>query len=57
MICKEMLISTENRIANDKYLNLLSRGGLTVPSAILADYDGCCFIVILHDKLAYKLIF
>ena len=45
MICKEMLISTENSIANDKYLNLLSRG-LTVPSANLADFVGCCFGVL-----------
>ena len=32
-------------IANDKYLNLLSRGGLTVPSANLADFAGSCFAV------------
>ena len=41
-----MLISTENSIANDKYLNLLSRGGLTVPSANLADFVSCCFAVL-----------
>ena len=46
MICKEMLISTGNSIANDKYLNLLSRGRLTVPSANLADFGGCCFAVL-----------
>ena len=46
MICKEMLFSTENSIVNDKYLHLPSRGGLTVPSANLADFAGCCFAVL-----------
>ena len=35
-----MFITTENNIANDKYLNL------TVPSANLADFVGCCFAVL-----------
>ena len=42
------MIYTENSIANDKNLNLLSRGGLTVPSANLAYFVGCCFAVDDH---------
>ena len=46
IICKEMFIANGNSIANDKYLNLLSRGGLTVPSPNLADFVCSCFAVL-----------
>ena len=46
IICKEMFIANGNSIVNDKYLNLLSRGGLTVPSPNLADFVCCCFAVL-----------
>ena len=39
-------VNLENSIANDKYLNLLSRGELTVSSANLADFVGSCFAAI-----------
>ena len=46
IICKEMFIANGNSIVNDKYLNLLSRGGLTVPSPNLADFVCSCFAVL-----------
>ena len=46
IICKEMFTANGNSIANDKYLNLLSRGGLTVPSPNLADFVCNCFAVL-----------
>ena len=36
--CKEHLISEDGTGVNKKYLDLLSRGGLTVPDATFADY-------------------
>ena len=46
IICKEIFIANRNSIVNDKYLNLLSRGGLTVPSPNLADFVCSCFAVL-----------
>ena len=46
IICKEMFIANGNSIVSDKYLNLQSRGGLTVPSPNLADFFCSCFAVL-----------
>ena len=46
IICKEMFIANGNSIVNDKFLNLLSRGGLTVPSPNLADFVCSCYAVL-----------
>lgn len=42
-ICKEKLKSNNEDLCNDEYLQLLSRGGLFVPSRALADYVCNCF--------------
>ena len=44
--CSKMLIASDDGIENDKYLNILSRGGLTVPSTNLADFVDDCFAIL-----------
>ena len=41
--CKSLLIASSMDLAENHYLNLLSRGGLIVPSAKLAEYTSHCF--------------
>ena len=41
--CSFMLSSCNTEIENNRYLATLSRGGLTVPSQVLADYTCGCF--------------
>ena len=41
-----MLIADEKGVANDQFLKLLSRGGLTVPSSPLAEFVCCCFAIL-----------
>ena len=41
--CSFMLSSCDTVIENNRYLATLSRGGLTVPSQVLADYTCGCF--------------
>ena len=44
--CKSLLIATSMDLAENHYLNLLSRGGLIiVPSAKLAEYTSHCFAI------------
>ena len=45
-ICEGMLVANEDGIINDKYLNSLSRGGLTVPSSNLAEFVDTCFAIL-----------
>ena len=40
------MVAHENDLAKNHYLNLLSRGGLTVPSSFLADFTCYCFAVL-----------
>ena len=40
------MVAHENDLAQNHYLNLLSRGGLTVPSSFLADFTCYCFAVL-----------
>ena len=50
--CKSIFIATDSEnIKNNSYFALLSRGGLTVPSSMLADFTCSCFAV-----LDYKFI-
>ena len=45
--CKSIFIATDSEnIKNTSYLTLLSRGGLTVPSSMLADFTCSCFAVL-----------
>ena len=44
-LCKPLMVAHENDLAQNHYLNLLSRGGLTVPSSFLADFTCYCFAV------------
>ena len=44
--CKSLLIASSMDLAENHYLNLLSRGGLIVPSAKLAEYTSHCFAII-----------
>ena len=46
LICKDKLFANEDGVANDKYLNSLSRGGLVVPSGNLADFVDSCFAIL-----------
>ena len=46
LVCLSMLSSNKDGIVNDKYLNLMSRGGLTVPCADLADFVQRCFALL-----------
>ena len=43
--CKSLLIASSMDLAENHYLNLLSRGGLIVPSAKLAGYTSHCFAI------------
>ena len=43
--CKSLLIASSMDLAENHYLNLLSRGGLIVPSAKLAEYASHCFAI------------
>ena len=43
--CKSLLIASSMDLAENHYLNLLSRGGLIVPSAKLAEYTSQCFAI------------
>ena len=43
--CKSLLIASSMDLAENHYLNLLSRGGLIVPSAKLAEYTSHCFAI------------
>ena len=43
--CKSLLIASSMDLAENYYLNLLSRGGLIVPSAKLAEYTSHCFAI------------
>ena len=43
--CKSLLIASSMDLAENRYLNVLSRGGLIVPSAKLAEYTSHCFAI------------
>ena len=43
--CKSLLTASSMDLAENHYLNLLSRGGLIVPSAKLAEYTNHCFAI------------
>ena len=43
--CKSLFIASSIDLAENHYLNLLSRGGLIVPSAKLAEYISHCFAI------------
>ena len=43
--CKSLLIASSMDLAENHYLNLLSRGGLIVPSVKLAEYPSHCFAI------------
>ena len=43
--CKSLLIASLMDLAENHYLNLLSRGGLIVPSAKLAEHTSHCFAI------------
>ena len=43
--CKSLLIASSMDLAENHYLNLLSRGGLIVQSAKLAEYTSHCFAI------------
>ena len=43
--CKSLLIASSMDLSENHYLNLLSRGGLIVPSAKLAEYTSHCFAI------------
>ena len=43
--CKSLLIASSMDLAENHYLNLLSRGGLIVPSAKLGEYTSHCFAI------------
>ena len=43
--CKSLLIASSMDLAENHYLNLLSRGGLIVPSAKLTEYTSHCFAI------------
>ena len=43
--CKSLLIASSMDLAENHYLNLLSRGGLIIPSAKLAEYTSHCFAI------------
>ena len=43
--CKSLLIASLMDLAENHYLNLLSRGGLIVPPANLAEYTSHCFAI------------
>ena len=43
--CKSLLIASSMNLAENHYLNLLSRGRLIVPSAKLAEYTSHCFAI------------
>ena len=43
--CKSLLIASSMDLAENHYLNLLSRGGLIVSSAKLAEYTSHCFAI------------
>ena len=43
--CKSLLIASSMDLAENHYLNPLSRGGLIVPSAKLAEYTSHCFAI------------
>ena len=43
--CKSLFIASSMDLAENHYLNLLSRGGLIVPSAKLAEYTSHCFAI------------
>ena len=43
--CKSLLIANSMDLAENHYLNLLSRGGLIAPSAKLAEYASHCFAI------------
>ena len=44
--CKSLLIPSSMDLAENHYFNLLSRGGLIVPSAKLAEYTSHCFAIL-----------
>ena len=48
--CKSLLIASSMDLAENHYLNLLSRGGLIVPSAKLLEYTSHCFATMAQCK-------
>ena len=44
--CKKLFYAKEQSLANDKYLQALSRGGLASPSTSLAEFTADCFAVL-----------
>ena len=44
--CKEKLVTDADGVEKDKYLKILSRGGLTTPSQSLADFVDDCFAIL-----------
>ena len=48
--CKVMLSCAKSDLNNNHYLNFLSRGGLTVPSSILADFTCSCFAILHYTE-------
>ena len=52
--CKSLLIASSMDLAENHYLNLLSRGGLIVPSAKLAEYASHCFSIMETHTTSFK---
>ena len=44
--CKKLFYAKEQSLANDRYLQTLSRGGLASPSTSLAEFTADCFAVL-----------
>ena len=49
--CKSLLIANSMDLAENHYLNLLSCGGLIVPSAKLAEYTSHCFAIMDYSYI------
>ena len=49
--CKSLLIASSMDLAENHYLNLLSRGGLIVPSAKLAEYTSHYFAIMDYSYI------
>ena len=49
--CKSLLIASSMDLAENHYLNLLSRGGLIVPPAKLAEYNSHCFAIMDYSYI------
>ena len=48
--CKSLLLANEMDLNERHFLKLLSRGGLTVPSAKLADFTADCFAILHYTE-------